>query len=61
MEQTRQLSKRSIHKIVRGAIKEAIHLHGDITPQLVESVAKRAAGHVYWKLQTLMETADGNH
>ena len=53
MEQKPQLSKRSIHKIVRGAIKETIRIHGNITPQLVESATKRAAGRVYGELKAL--------
>ena len=53
MQSQTKLSKQSIHKIVRGAIKETIKLHGNITPQLIESATKRAAGRVYGELKAM--------
>jgi hypothetical protein len=53
MKLTQQLSKQSINKIIRGGIEETIRLHGNITPRLVESATKRAAGRIYGELKAL--------
>lgn len=39
-----QKEKQKIHKIIVGALKETIRVHGPIYPALIGSAAKRIAG-----------------
>jgi len=43
--------KQWIQKIAHGAIRDAIHAHGPITPQLTSSAAKRVAGRICGELK----------
>lgn len=49
-----------VQKIANGAIRDAIHAHGPITPQLTNSAAKRVAGRLCGEMKALKKTKKGS-
>ena len=47
---TATVSRDWVHRIVRGAVKDAIIAHGPITKNLIGSVTKRVTGRIYGEL-----------
>lgn len=57
----RPMDRLHLDRLVTGSLKDAIHVHGAITPDRIGSAAKRMAGQIHAVMRAQTQGSEVNH
>ena len=57
----RPMDRLRLDRLVTGSLKDAIHVHGAITPERIGSAAKRMAGQIHAVLRAQTQGSEADH